>query len=125
MDKLCKGLSVLFKTFEILAAQRSGLRLLIAGPSDEDEHSQKLPPDIRDRAVFLGEVTEEDKIRVLHSVDIFCSPNTGGESFGIVTAEAMAAGLPIVASDIDAFRQLLRGGEAGELFATGDAADLT
>ena len=61
---------------------------------------------------------------MLHSVDVFCSPNTGGESFGIVTAEAMAAGVPIVASDIDAFRQVLRGGEAGELFAVGDAADL-
>jgi len=74
--------------------------------------------------VLLGQVTEEDKVRVLHSVDVFCSPNTGGESFGIVTAEAMAAGVPVVASDIDAFRQVLRGGEAGELFAVGDAADL-
>jgi phosphatidylinositol alpha-mannosyltransferase len=124
MDEPRKGLSVLLKAFEILAAQRSGLRLLIAGPGDADEHSQKLPPDIRDRAVFLGEVTEEDKIRVLHSVDIFCSPNTGGESFGIVTAEAMAAGVPFVASDIDAFRQVLRGGSAGELFETGDAGAL-
>jgi phosphatidylinositol alpha-mannosyltransferase len=74
--------------------------------------------------VLLGQVTEEDKVRVLHSVDVFCSPNTGGESFGIVTAEAMAAGVPVVASDIDAFRQVLRGGEAGELFAVGDAEDL-
>ena len=73
---------------------------------------------------FLGEVTEEQKVQVLHSVDIFCSPNTGGESFGIVTAEAMAAGAAIVASDLEAFRMVLRGGAAGELFATGDAADL-
>ena len=71
--------------------------------------------------MLLGQVSDEDKVRVLHSVDVFCSPNTGGESFGIVTAEAMAAGAPIVASDIDAFRQVLRGGEAGELFAIGDA----
>jgi len=55
---------------------------------------------------------------------VFCSPNTGGESFGIVTAEAMAAGVPIVASDIEAFRQVLRYGRAGELFAVGDPADL-
>ena len=84
----------------------------------------KVPAELRARVVLLGQVSEEDKVRVLHSVDVFCSPNTGGESFGIVTAEAMAAGVPIVASDIDAFRQLLRGGKAGELFATGDAADL-
>ncbi len=121
MEEPRKGLSVLLKAFEILAAQRAGLRLLIAGPGDADAASQKLPADIRARALFLGEVTEEDKIRVLHSVDVFCSPNTGGESFGIVTAEAMAAGVPIVASDIAAFRQVLRGGSAGELFAAGDA----
>jgi phosphatidylinositol alpha-mannosyltransferase len=76
------------------------------------------------RAVFLGELSEEDKVRLLHSVDVFCSPNTGGESFGIVTAEAMAAGLPIVGSDIPAFRDVLRGGQAGELFVTGDPDDL-
>jgi phosphatidylinositol alpha-mannosyltransferase len=72
----------------------------------------------------LGAVSEEDKVRMLHSVDLFCSPNTGGESFGIVTAEAMAAGAAIVASDIEAFRMVLRGGTAGELFTNEDPADL-
>ena len=74
--------------------------------------------------ILLGQVSEEDKARVYHSVDVFCAPNTGGESFGIVLAEAMAAGAPIVASDLDAFRKVLRGGRAGELFETGDAAAL-
>jgi phosphatidylinositol alpha-mannosyltransferase len=120
MDEPRKGLGVLLKAFEILAPERENLRLLIAGPGDAEEQSQKLPLELRQRALFLGEVSEEDKIRVLHSVDVFCSPNTGGESFGIVTAEAMAAGVPIVASDIDAFHQVLRGGTAGEMFATGD-----
>jgi len=124
MDEPRKGLAVLVRAFELLAPGRPGLRLLIAGPGDADEHRRSLPPELRDRAVFLGEVSEEDKVRVLHSVDVFCSPNTGGESFGIVTVEAMAAGLPIVASDIPAFRDVLRGGEAGELFATGDPDDL-
>ena len=124
MDESRKGLSVLLKAFELLADGRPGLRLLVAGPGDADEQRHKLPASLRDRAVFLGEVSEEDKIRVLHSVEVFCSPNTGGESFGIVTAEAMAAGLPIVASDIPAFRQVLREGQAGELFAVGDPDDL-
>jgi phosphatidylinositol alpha-mannosyltransferase len=124
MDEPRKGLSVLLRAFERLAPERPGLRLLIAGPGDAAEWRHKLPAGIRDRAVFLGETSEEDKVRVLHSVDVFCSPNTGGESFGIVTAEAMAAGLPIVASDIDAFRQVLRGGRAGELFAVGDPGAL-
>jgi len=111
---------VLLAAFGILGPQRPGLRLLIAGPGDAEEATEKVPPALRDRVVLLGQVSEEDKVRVYHSVDVFCAPNTGGESFGIVLAEAMAAGAPIVASDLDAFRMVLRGGEAGELFATGD-----
>ena len=84
----------------------------------------KVPAPLRPRVILLGQVSEEDKARVYHSVDVFCAPNTGGESFGIVLAEAMAAGAPIVASDLDAFRQVLRGGRAGELFETGDPAAL-
>jgi len=124
-DEPRKGLHVLLKAFEILAPERPQLRLLIAGGSgDAEEQLHKVPVHLRDRITLLGAVSDEDKVRMLHSVDVFCSPNTGGESFGIVTAEAMAAGVPIVASDIDAFRQVLRNGEAGELFATGDAGDL-
>jgi phosphatidylinositol alpha-mannosyltransferase len=124
MDESRKGLEVLLQAFALLAPDRPDLRLLVEGPGDADEQRHKLPAGLRERAVFLGEVSEEDKVRVLHSVDVFCSPNTGGESFGIVTAEAMAAGVPIVASDIPAFRQVLRGGRAGELFTVGDPADL-
>ena len=125
LDEPRKGLQVLLKAFEVLGQERPGLRLLIAGPAaDPGDVLDRVPAALRDRVVLLGQVSEEDKVRVLHSVDVFCSPNTGGESFGIVTAEAMAAGVPIVASDIEAFRQVLRGGEAGELFTTGDAGDL-
>ena len=125
MDESRKGLSVLLKAFETLGSERPGLRLLIAGrASDPEEVLQRVPAELRDRVVLLGQINDEEKVRALHSVDVFCSPNTGGESFGIVTAEAMAAGVPIVASDIDAFRQVLRGGEAGELFTNGDAGDL-
>jgi phosphatidyl-myo-inositol alpha-mannosyltransferase len=124
MDEPRKGLPVLLRAFEVLAPVRPGLRLLIGGTGDVDEQRGRLPEELRDRAVFLGELSEEDKVRLLHSVDVFCSPNIGGESFGIVTAEAMAAGLPIVASDIPAFRDVLRNGQAGELFATGDPDDL-
>jgi phosphatidylinositol alpha-mannosyltransferase len=124
MDEPRKGLAGLLEAFEILGRARPGLRLLVAGPGDIDDAMARVPADLRDRVHMLGEVTEEEKIRVLHSVDVFCSPNTGGESFGIVTAEAMAAGAAIVASDLEAFRMVLRGGTAGELFSTGDAADL-
>ena len=124
IDEPRKGLSVLLKAFEILAPERPGLRLLVAGPGDAGDALHRVPAPLRDRVVLLGPIRDQDKARVLHSVDVFCSPNTGGESFGIVTAEAMAVGAPIVASDIEAFQQVLRGGQAGELFTTGDPADL-
>ena len=124
MDEPRKGLPVLLKAFEILGAEREGLRLLIAGPGDAAEVLERVPPRLHDRVVLLGQVSEEDKVRMLHSVDVFCAPNTGGESFGIVLAEAMAAGAPIVASDLEAFRRVLRGGRAGELFTNGDHTDL-
>ena len=83
-----------------------------------------MPAAYRDRVVLLGQVSDADRVRMLHSVDVFCAPNTGGESFGYVLVEAMASGAPIVASDIEAFRQVLRGGEAGELFSVGSPAGL-
>ncbi len=124
MDEPRKGLAVLLRAFEVIGAERAGLRLLIAGPGDTEEVIAKVPASLRDRVVLLGQVSEAVKVQVYHSVDVFCAPNTGGESFGIVLAEAMAAGAPIVASDIDAFRRVLRDGRAGELFANGDSADL-
>jgi phosphatidylinositol alpha-mannosyltransferase len=124
MDEPRKGLDILLRAFTLLAADRPGLRLLIAGPGDAENVIDKVPGALRDRVILLGQVSEEDKARVYHSVDVFCAPNTGGESFGIVLAEAMAAGAPIAASDLDAFRQVLRGGRAGELFETGDPGAL-
>jgi phosphatidylinositol alpha-mannosyltransferase len=124
MDEPRKGLSVLLRAFCLIGAERPGLRLLIAGPGDTDEVAARVPASLRARVVVLGQVSEAVKVQVYHSVDVFCAPNTGGESFGIVLAEAMAAGAPIVASDLDAFRRVLRGGRAGELFTSGDAADL-
>jgi phosphatidyl-myo-inositol alpha-mannosyltransferase len=124
MDEPRKGLSLLLRAFETVGAQRPGLRLLIAGPGDAVEVAAKVPAALRDRVVLLGQVSEAVKVQVYHSVDVFCAPNTGGESFGIVLAEAMAAGAPIVASDLDAFRRVLRGGKAGELFTSGDTEDL-
>ncbi|MGH3750997.1 MAG: glycosyltransferase, partial [Micromonosporaceae bacterium] len=54
------------------------------------------------------------------SLDLYVAPNTGGESFGMILTEAMAAGAAVVASDLDAFRRVLDGGAAGALFPVGD-----
>jgi phosphatidylinositol alpha-mannosyltransferase len=124
MDEQRKGLTVLLKAFETLGRERPGLRLLLAGPGDADEIRARVSPELRERVVNLGLVSEADKVRALHSVDVFVAPNTGGESFGIVLAEAMSAGAPILASDIPAFNRVLLGGRAGVLFPVGDAAAL-
>jgi len=124
MDEPRKGLDILLAAFTMMADERPGLRLLIAGRGDTGEVLDQVPAPLRDRVVLLGQVSDADRIRMLHSVDVFCAPNTGGESFGYVLVEAMASGAPIVASDLEAFRQVLRGGEAGELFETGNAAAL-
>jgi phosphatidylinositol alpha-mannosyltransferase len=84
-----------------------------------------LPESVHNRVTFLGKVSEADKARMLASVDIYAAPNTHGESFGMILTEALAAGTPIVASDLDAFRRVLDGGRAGQLFPTGDVEALT
>jgi phosphatidylinositol alpha-mannosyltransferase len=124
MDEPRKGLPILLDAFALLAARRPGLRLLIAGPGDADDVYQRVPAEFHDRVVLLGMVSEADKVRAYHSVDVFCAPNTGGESFGIVLAEAMSAGAPVLASDIPAFRRVLGEGQAGALFRNGDAGSL-
>ncbi|GHE42214.1 GDP-mannose-dependent alpha-(1-2)-phosphatidylinositol mannosyltransferase [Streptosporangium violaceochromogenes] len=124
MDEPRKGLPVLLEAFALLAADRPKLRLLIAGPGDAREVLDRVPARLHDRIGLLGLVSEEDKVRAYHSVDVFCAPNLGGESFGIVLTEAMSAGAAILASDIPAFRKVLGDGQAGALFATGDAGAL-
>ncbi|MEH0973980.1 glycosyltransferase family 4 protein [Micromonospora sp. CPCC 205546] len=119
-----KGFPILRDAFVELARQRPGLRLLVAGPGDADDLFGRFPADLRDRVTFLGLVSEEDKARMLRSVHLYVAPNTGGESFGMILTEALAAGTTVVASDLDAFRRVLDGGRAGRLFPTGDAAAL-
>jgi phosphatidyl-myo-inositol alpha-mannosyltransferase len=119
-----KGFPVLATAFARLAAQRPGLRLLVAGRGDPDDALEGVAAPVRERITFLGVVSEADKARMLRSVDVYVAPNTGGESFGMILTEAMAAGTPVLASDLDAFRRVLDGGRAGCLFPTADPTAL-
>jgi phosphatidylinositol alpha-mannosyltransferase len=116
-----KGFAVLLDAFTRLVADRPGLRLLVAGPGDTDEVLEDVPDEIASRITFLGLVSEEEKPRMLRSVDVYVAPNIGGESFGMILTEAMAAGTPVVASDLDAFRRVLEQGRVGALFPVGNA----
>ncbi|AQA15070.1 glycosyltransferase family 4 protein [Streptomyces samsunensis] len=121
IDEPRKGLPVLMRALPKIFEARPGARLLVAGRGDEKEAVADLPAPLRERVEFLGMVSDEDKARLLRSVDVYVAPNTGGESFGIILVEAMSAGAAVLASDLDAFAQVLDGGAAGELFANEDA----
>jgi phosphatidyl-myo-inositol alpha-mannosyltransferase len=119
-----KGFGVLVEALGGLAPGRPGLRLLVAGPGEAADLYAAAPPELHDRITFLGLVSEVEKARMLRSVDLYVAPNLGGESFGMILTEAMAAGTALVASDLDAFRRVLDNGRAGQLFPTGDAGAL-
>jgi phosphatidylinositol alpha-mannosyltransferase len=93
------------------------------GRGDEDELRSKAG-GLAGHLRFLGQVDDAAKASALRSADVYCAPNTGGESFGIVLVEAMAAGTPVVASDLHAFRRVLRDGDAGRLVPVEDGAAL-
>lgn len=120
-DEPRKGMAVLLDAFRLVAPTHPGLRLLVVGSGDVDELKVAAGPELADRLVLLGQVDDATKARALRSVDVYCAPNTGGESFGIILTEALSAGAAVVASDLDAFRRVLDDGRAGVLTPVGDA----
>ncbi len=100
-----KGLSVLLSAFERLAPPA---RLWVAGAGPETAALRRRHPP-SDRVVWLGPITDEEKVSRLADADVFCAPSLGGESFGLVLLEAMAAGVALVATDIDGYRAVAAG----------------
>ena len=119
-----KGMPVLLDALRLLLPDFPDLRLLVVGGGDQDELKRQAGSGLADRLVLLGQADDETKARALRSVDVYCAPNTGGESFGMILTEAMSAGAAVVGSDLDAFRRVLDDGRCGELFAVGDPAAL-
>ena len=121
MDEPRKGLAVLLEALPSVIARVPDLQVLVAGPGDVDEQRDSLPAELAPHVTFLGRISDADKARALRSVDVYVAPHTGGESFGIVLVEAMAAQAAVVASDLTAFRRVLEDGRSGRLFANQDA----
>ena len=119
-----KGLPVLLDALPIVSRFIPDIRVLIAGPGDSQEVLEKVDPQLRNRVEFLGKISEIDKANFLASVSLYIAPNTGGESFGIILAEAMAGGAAVVASDIPAFADVLGNGQFGALFETENSENL-
>ena len=119
-DESRKGMTVLLDALPKVAQRFPDVQLLVVGHGDESE-LRRQAGGLADRMRFLGLVDDAGKASAMRSADVYCAPNAGGESFGIVLVEAMAAGTPVVASDLDAFRRVLRDGEVGRLVPVGDA----
>jgi phosphatidylinositol alpha-mannosyltransferase len=122
-DEPRKGVAVLIDALPTLVEHLPGVQVLIVGRGDEGELRSKAG-GLAGHLRFLGQVDDAAKASALRSADVYCAPHTGGESFGIVLVEAMAAGTPVVASDLHAFRRVLRDGDAGRLVPVEDSAAL-
>ena len=120
-----KGLKHLLGAFSKLKWDWPNLRLLVVGPGKPDPDSYRIMSErnLKD-VIFIGGVSEEEKARYYKSADIYCSPATGGESFGIVLLEAMAAGKPVIASNIAGYASVITNGEEGLLHLPKDDDDL-
>ena len=119
-----KGLSILLEALPVIARFAPDVKVLVAGPGDSTEVEKSIHPQLRHRFEFLGKITEQDKANFMSSGSLDVAPNTGGESFGIILAEALAGGACVVASDIPAFDDLLGQGQFGALFKSEDSTDL-
>ncbi len=119
-----KGLSVLIDALPAIITEIPDIKVFVAGPGDSEDALKEIQPALRSRFTFMGRISEEEKANFLASVGLYIAPNTGGESFGIILAEALAAGASVVASDIPAFDSLLGHGEYGTLFESENFQDL-
>jgi len=122
-DEPRKGMAVLLGALPRLVCRHPDVQILIVGRGDE-ERLRREAGEHASHLRFLGQVSDAEKASAMRSAEVYCAPNLGGESFGIVLVEAMAAGTAVVASELDAFRRVLRDGAAGRLVPVEDSAAL-
>jgi phosphatidylinositol alpha-mannosyltransferase len=121
-----KGLRVLLEAFTLLRKRVPHATLVVAGATRRqmlETERNGLPVDLAG-VEALGWVEDHEKVAQLGEAEILCAPSLAAESFGIVLAEGMAAGVPVVASDLPGYRAVLRDGEAGRLSPPGDSVAL-
>lgn len=120
MDEPRKGLETFLDSIPLVRARHPRARFLVAGRFSDRVAAKAA----RAGAEVVGELDEAEKATFMSSVDVYCAPNTGGESFGIVLVEAMAAGAAVVASDLVAFRDVAtsdEGQRCADFFHVGHA----
>jgi len=122
-----KGAIYLIKAYHEVKKQIPNSRLIIAGPGTRlrKPYEKWIRNQGLEDVVFTGYVSEEDKPRYFKTADVYCSPATSRESFGIVLLEAMAVGKPVVASNIDGYSSVITHGQDGLLVPPRDTGSLT
>ena len=117
-----KGASILVDAFARLAPAIPDAELVLAGEGPERRAVEDaVPSELRERVIFAGRIEPAELPNVFSRAAVVCAPSLGGESFGIVLLEAMAAGRPVVASSIPGYAAVVRDGTDGVLVAPGDA----
>jgi glycosyltransferase involved in cell wall biosynthesis len=119
-----KGIEVLFEAARILSEQPRRFELVVIGDGSERRELERIAsePMLAGRVRFTGSLGGGEVEAILGEASVVVVPSLGGEVFGLVVAENMARGLPVIASDLGAFVEVMGG--AGLTFRTGDARDL-
>lgn len=112
-----KGLEVLLRS---LSGVAKDVTVWVAGAGPQTDELRASYGD-DPRVEWLGRISDDERARRLRAADVACFPSTGGESFGIVLLEAMAAGAPVVASDIPGYRNVASPGAEAVMPPPGDA----
>ena len=121
-----KGLAYLIRAYSQMQEALPNVRILVVGR--QGRAGRGYMRYVRNRGLsgiqFVGEVPQSELPRYYQTCDVFCSPALSGESFGMVLLEAMAAGKPVVATNIDGYRQVVHDGVEGRLVEPRDSASL-
>ena len=121
-----KGADVAIRAFKLLSREANNMKLIVAGDGDYLPGAKQLADGlgIADKVIFPGFVRNEDTSLIYNASDVFIFPTLRLESFGIVIAEAMACGKPVIASNIGSIPNVIDNGVNGILFPPGDFREL-
>ena len=103
-----KGLAVLLRAYSLIRDAHPNLRLIVAGPGEMNRRCLKIWSECGlEDVVFTGRLPRDDLMALYKHADAFCAPNVGGESFGVVLAEAIASQTPLIATELQGFRNVI------------------